>query len=182
MNDNNKNIGLSELEHKIAARIKKGRIKNGFTQKEIATILNVSTAAYTNYENAKRSFPHDILFKLCPILGLTINYIYTGENIDNPFGYQADYIDFDIRYNKWIAAQNFFAALGYKVEFFSATHPEEAIIMIDYVEFTPSKFNVLMSSIDNLIQTAMDFVENSEDYASVLKPDLEIVEDDDKNK
>lgn len=39
-----------------------------------------------------------------------------------------------------------------------------------------------MSSIDNLIQTAMSFVENSEDYASVLKPDLEIVEDDAKNK
>ena len=71
---------------------------------------------------------------------------------------------------------------GLQVEFFSATYPEEAIIMIDYVEFTPSKFNVLMSSIDNLIQTAMSFVENSEDYASVLKPDLEIVEDDAKNK
>ncbi|WP_205454664.1 hypothetical protein [Clostridium botulinum] len=54
--------------------------------------------------------------------------------------------------------------------------------MIDHADFTPSKFNVLMSSINNLIETAMDFVENSEDYASVLKPDLEIVKYDDKNK
>ena len=179
MNDNNTTNSASQLQSEIATRIKNARIQNKLTQKQVAEMLKISPAAYTNYENVKRSFPHEILLNLCPILGITMNYIYTGENINNPFGFQASFVDFDIKYNKWIAAQNFFATLGYKVEFFSATHPEDAIIMIDYVDFTPSKFNVLISSIDNLIQTAMDFVEGSEDYASVLKPDLEMIEYDD---
>lgn len=182
MDDNTKTTGLSELECQIAARIKQCRIKDCFTQREMAAYLDVSTAAYTNYENAKRSFPHDILLKVSSILNITMNYIYTGEKMDNPFEYKADSIDFDIEYNKWIATQNFLESLGHEIEFFSATHPEDAMIIIDCVEFTPSKFKKLISSLNDLINTAQYFVENSEDYESVLKPDFDFAEDDYENK
>lgn len=171
MNDNTKTTGLSELEHEIAHRIKDARCRDRYTQKEVAQYLGVSTAAYTNYENAKRSFPHDILLSLSHLFKITIDYIYTGKKLDNPYEYKADSIDFDIEYNKWIATQNFFESLGYSIEYSSATHPDEHIIFIDFIEFTPSKFKKLISSIDNLISVSQFFVENSEDYEGALIDD-----------
>lgn len=164
MNDNNKNTGLSELEHKIAARIKKGRIENGFTQKEVAAYLNVSTAAYTNYENAKRSFPHDILLKLCPILGMKINYIYTGITYENPYMYPANSVDFDIEHNRWVVIKNFFESFGYEMHTNHDIGVEEGFnIELEGIEYTPKKFEKLLSMIDNLINDSIDLVDPTND-------------------
>lgn len=160
MNDNNKNIGLSELEHKIAARIKKGRIENGFTQKEVAAMLNVSTAAYTNYENAKRSFPHDILLKLTPLLGLNINYIYTGKTYENPYMHPVNSVDFDIEYNRWVVIKHFLESFGYEIRTNADINIDEGFnVEISGVEYTPEKFEKLLSMIDNLIRDSLDLVE-----------------------
>lgn len=160
LNNNTKNTGLSELEHKIAARIKDERIKNGFTQKEIAAYLNVSTAAYTNYENAKRSFPHDILLALSSLLAININYIYTGITYQNPYMYPADSIDFDIEHNKWVAIKNFFEYFGYHIDTrYTRSNKEGFNIELGGIEYTPQKFEKLLSMINNLINDSIDLVE-----------------------
>ena len=124
------------------------------------------------------------MLSIATITGKSLTFIRLTDSVPKK-SYpttSTDSIDFDIEYNKWIATQNFLESLGHEIEFFSATHPEDAMIIIDCVEFTPSKFKKLISSLNDLINTAQYFVENSEDYESVLKPDFDFAEDDYENK
>ena len=51
--------------------VKKYRIKRGYTQKQIAILLNIKQNAYSNKENGKRAFTIEEIKKLKRILNTT---------------------------------------------------------------------------------------------------------------
>lgn len=61
--------------------LKELRTKHGYTQNEIAKILGISRAAYTNIENGKREPDFDTLNKLCDIFNVSSDYLL-GRNSD----------------------------------------------------------------------------------------------------
>lgn len=59
--------------------LKELRTKHGYTQNEIAKILGISRAAYTNIENGKREPDFDTLNKLSNIFNVSSDYLI-GRN------------------------------------------------------------------------------------------------------
>lgn len=66
-------------------RIKELRIKNNFTQKNIAKKLNVSITSYSLYESGKRNVPIKILIKLANIYNTSIDFIVENTDEINRF-------------------------------------------------------------------------------------------------
>lgn len=56
-------------------RLKKLRKSNKFTQKFIASRLNISLSSYSNYENGKYSVPVHILSKIAKFYDTSIDYL-----------------------------------------------------------------------------------------------------------
>ena len=50
--------------------LKEYRINNDLGQKEMADKLRISLPAYRNYENGKRTLPHNVLAKFLAMRGL----------------------------------------------------------------------------------------------------------------
>jgi len=70
-------------QEKIGKFIAKKRKENNITQLELAEKLGVTDRAISNWENGK-NMPDLSLFKpLCDILGITINELISGEEINN---------------------------------------------------------------------------------------------------
>lgn len=61
--------------------LKELRTKHGYTQNEIAKMLGISRAAYTNIENGKREPDFDTLNKLSNIFNVSSDYLL-GRNSD----------------------------------------------------------------------------------------------------
>ena len=51
------------------SQLKKYRIMNNYTQKEMAEKLKISIPAYWNYENGKRIMPADVLIRFLELRG-----------------------------------------------------------------------------------------------------------------
>jgi transcriptional regulator with XRE-family HTH domain len=64
---------------KIAERLKYLRQKAHFTQKEIATKLNISQQAYSRYEQGIRRPNANILISFSDLFGLDVNDFYIEE-------------------------------------------------------------------------------------------------------
>lgn len=62
------------------------RTKFGKKQSEIADLLGITRAAYTNIENGRRKLDHDSLIKLADYYGVTIDYLLgrDSEQKNNP--------------------------------------------------------------------------------------------------
>lgn len=56
-------------------RLKEERIKNGFTQKQVAEYLNISISAYQKYEYYRRSVHEETYKKLAKLYGVSIDYL-----------------------------------------------------------------------------------------------------------
>ncbi len=56
-------------------RLRELRNERGFSQKQIAELIGVSTRAYSHYEQGDREPPIDILKKLCILLEVTSDYL-----------------------------------------------------------------------------------------------------------
>lgn len=56
-------------------KLKKLRISNGYTQADIATILNIRQEQYSKYESGVHQLPIHILVKLCKIYKISADYI-----------------------------------------------------------------------------------------------------------
>ena len=52
------------------------RKKSGYTQYDMAKRLNISIAAYNQYENGNRSVPFEIVKKICEILNVNKDEIF----------------------------------------------------------------------------------------------------------
>ena len=64
-------------------RLKQVRINADLKQEEVATKLGVNRVTYTNYENNIRFPTKETLLKLITILGLSIDYLISGQEHDD---------------------------------------------------------------------------------------------------
>lgn len=61
------------------------RKAKGFTQKEMASLLGVSTITYLRYEKKLTSIPTDILVKISKILNTSIDFLLNRTEDINPY-------------------------------------------------------------------------------------------------
>lgn len=59
--------------------LRKLREEKGLTQKEVATALNISPAAYSLYEKGLREPKYDMLEKIAEYFGVSVGYLMTGD-------------------------------------------------------------------------------------------------------
>lgn len=64
----------------LSQRLKEERMKIGLTQKQVAEQLNITRAAYTQYETDKCSPSLDILIKLADLYKCSIDYLVGRYN------------------------------------------------------------------------------------------------------
>ena len=55
--------------------IRKLRLDNGYTQKQIAEMLGVSQNTYSQYEIGVLNYPVDVIIKLADFYGTTTDYL-----------------------------------------------------------------------------------------------------------
>lgn len=65
-------------------RLKLLRENNDLRQSDIANLLNISSVAYSYYENEKRDIPTNILKTLADYYKVSIDYILGKSDISNP--------------------------------------------------------------------------------------------------
>lgn len=56
-------------------RLKTVRLKQGFTQKELASSLNITRAAYSAWESGRNEPSFALLASICKTLGVTADYL-----------------------------------------------------------------------------------------------------------
>lgn len=56
-------------------KLKKIRISNGYTQADIALILNIRQEQYSKYESGVHQLPIHLLIKLCKIYKISADYV-----------------------------------------------------------------------------------------------------------
>ncbi|MBQ7384939.1 MAG: helix-turn-helix transcriptional regulator [Ruminococcus sp.] len=56
-------------------KLKKLRISNGYTQADIALILNIRQEQYSKYESGIHQLPLHLLVKLCKIYKTSADYV-----------------------------------------------------------------------------------------------------------
>ncbi len=67
---------------KIGKRIQQRRKQQGFTQEQIAEMMNVSVQMVSNLERGNKSVRIENLINLCQILNVSTDYILLGK--ENP--------------------------------------------------------------------------------------------------
>ena len=66
-------------------RLKNLREDKDLTQKELASLLNMSQTGYNQYEIGKNDIPTKILIKLSEIYNTSIDYILGTTDEQNPY-------------------------------------------------------------------------------------------------
>lgn len=61
-------------------RIRQLRIQNGYTQEEIAGLLNMDRSYYSRIESGKRGCSVDVLVHLSELLDVSLDYLVFGTN------------------------------------------------------------------------------------------------------
>lgn len=69
-----------QLGDDMKTRLKDLREDRDIKQEEIAKILNITQAAYSNYELEKREMPYDILIKIALFYNVSLDYIFKISN------------------------------------------------------------------------------------------------------
>ena len=82
-----KNNGLKAVNTPVhfGAILKKARTNKKLSQEDVADLLGVTRFAVTNWETDKNKPDHDLIPKLCKILGLYPNDLYKMQNQLSPF-------------------------------------------------------------------------------------------------
>lgn len=110
-------MGVNEII-KVGTNIKTLRKQKGLTQKNMASLLNIPSSTYSNYENNNREPGKEILFKISEILEVDI---YNLLNIDK----KSDFIipkdiyipDESIDINEVIAIEKLIELCGFNINF-----------------------------------------------------------------
>lgn len=66
--------------YELGKRLKELRIKNGFTQTQLAERLGISKAVISSYEVASRYPSYEVLIKFATIYGVTTDYLLGLDN------------------------------------------------------------------------------------------------------
>lgn len=64
---------MDKYREVISKNIKKFRMAAGMTQTDLAKKLNITSASISNWEKGQNSIDVEMLFKLCEILGVSID-------------------------------------------------------------------------------------------------------------
>lgn len=64
----------------LGVRLKELRLKNNYTQQQVAERLGVSKAVISSYEVASRYPSYDILIKLATLYGVSTDYLFGIDN------------------------------------------------------------------------------------------------------
>ncbi len=74
-----------QMLKQIGKRIQNRRKQLGYTQEKLAEMMNVSIQMISNLERGNKSIRIDNLIRLCKILGVSTDYILTGQDsLQNP--------------------------------------------------------------------------------------------------
>jgi len=60
-------------------RLKELREEQGFSQKSLAAMLNMSQTGYSKYETGENDLPTAVLIKLAEIYGVSVGYLLGVE-------------------------------------------------------------------------------------------------------
>ncbi len=67
----------------LGSRLRKLRLQQGYTQKHVADVLNISEGSYSNYETDKRQPNYDMLRRIMDLYNVSAEYIF-GQ-VEYPF-------------------------------------------------------------------------------------------------
>ncbi len=77
---------LAGKKDTFGERLKKMRIKQGYTQAQLATFLEITTQTVSNYEQGRVSYPAcDYLLKMARVLDCAPEYLLNGETEMNAY-------------------------------------------------------------------------------------------------
>lgn len=76
---------MTNKYEKAYSRIRSLREDNDLTQKEIATILNMSQTGYSKYETGENDVPTKILIDLAYYYNTSIDYLLGITDIQKPY-------------------------------------------------------------------------------------------------
>lgn len=65
--------------------IRNPRIDRGYTQVQIAEILNVKQNTYSQYEIGTLNYPIDVLMKLADFYGVSVEYLLGRTDVQTPY-------------------------------------------------------------------------------------------------
>lgn len=74
---------MNKLLVDIGNRINNRRRAMGYTQEQVADMMDVSIQMVSNLERGNKAIRIDNLLKLCQILQVSTDYILTGEQSEN---------------------------------------------------------------------------------------------------
>lgn len=152
---------------RIGDCIRKYRKERGFSQKDMAKMLDIAHSTYSNYENNNRTPSIDMLYKISKILDIDINNLFiTGPNPDVYFefidiflgwadsrGYQTNFSHDDITFLKNGGAQSIYIFEG-----------------ANKIEFTPHELNAYMDFLYSYFDTNLMLKNQKEADSDQLPP------------
>lgn len=74
----------------IGYRIKEVREQNNFSQARLAEETGLSISYISHIENAKRKASLESIIRIVNVLGITIDELLAGAQLNNPTSYQTD--------------------------------------------------------------------------------------------
>lgn len=63
------------MEIKLGERLKELRVENGYTQKELAALLNINSVTYLHYEKAQREPSLSLLAQIALFYNVSVDYL-----------------------------------------------------------------------------------------------------------
>lgn len=73
---------IDERKELVAEAIKRFRIKEGITQKEVAEIINISLATYNSYETGRNATPLEIVVRLAHLYNIDPALLLQFDNFN----------------------------------------------------------------------------------------------------
>jgi len=81
----------TSINHRqIGYRIKEVREQNHVSQAQLAEMTDLSISYISHIENAKRKASLDSLIRIVNVLGITMDELLAGVQMNNPTAYQTD--------------------------------------------------------------------------------------------
>ena len=85
-----KQTHTSVNHRQIGYRIKEVREQNHFSQAQLAEMTDLSVSYISHIENAKRKASLESIIRIVNVLGITVDELLAGVQMNNPAAYQTD--------------------------------------------------------------------------------------------
>ena len=81
---------ISVNHRQIGYRIKEVREQNHISQAQLAEMTDLSVSYISHIENAKRKASLESIIRIVNVLGITVDELLAGVQMNNPTAYQTD--------------------------------------------------------------------------------------------